>query len=125
MTPQQWSEVVGMYQTLRALCDDVEDGMWEQAKEAAAEYRASDRGDNAKLDFANDLNDILAEFGYPKIVIDEPATDTTIAPGTPCQRCVTVFGPDNALPATVTIPSVLMPGASITLCREHAVGDYP
>ena len=85
MTPALWAEVTAMYSTIRALQDDVEDGLWDEVKEAADNYRANvkDAGDDqaaidaARDGFLEDFNDILADYGYPAIT--EP-TPTTAAP---------------------------------------------
>ena len=80
MTPALWSELTAMYSTIRALRDDVEDGLWDEVKEAAYMYRANvkDAGDDqtaidaARDGFLEDFNDILADYGYPAITEPTP-----------------------------------------------------
>ncbi len=93
MTPTLWTTVSDQYKTIRALKDDVEDGMWDEVKEAwdlymeiCNEVKAEhpdfeDRSavlntpDGPRDEFLEVFNDILADYGYP--VITEPITEAT------------------------------------------------
>ena len=71
MTQTDWSEAKDLTRTAQMQREDLPDGMWEQIKDAIAEYKAGDREDADKLAYIETLNEIMHEYGYEGIKITQ------------------------------------------------------
>ncbi len=73
MTPETWANIWSHYRMLKALKDDLPDGMWDDIAEAAdayltAKFAVTD-GDPVAINalreqFLEDLNEVLIDYGY-------------------------------------------------------------
>jgi hypothetical protein len=66
-----YATAVSLASTIKASKDDVPDGLWDEIKEARANFRETDRGAEAQQDFANDVEEICNEYGFPLSWIEE------------------------------------------------------
>ena len=65
MTPKMtFQDALSHYNLIHQMKDDLPDGMWDEVKEMAAEYRETDKTDSDKEWFVEELQSIAKEWGH-------------------------------------------------------------
>lgn len=60
-----FDEAKDLYTTARLMRDDLPDGMWEDLKDIAVEYKESDKTDDDKQYFVEGVEDVVKDWGFP------------------------------------------------------------